>query len=246
MHVIVHSSLSSFGYIDGGADTVIDVLEEILTEQGTLMMPSFNHGKPYEEGDIFDISHTKTTNGIIPETFWHRKGVLRSMNPTHSFAVWGKNAERYTAYNKDATAMGKGSPLSFLMQDDGYCLLMGVGYGSNTFHHFVESDIGASCLSARGEVYEVIQADGTLSTAHTWGWRAFSCPIDDNALYAEEMEVQGIHRRMNIGESVATMYRLMDGYRIIAKCLLSGYKDFPSCRVCTIRPRICQYTVLTV
>jgi aminoglycoside 3-N-acetyltransferase len=243
MNLIVHSSLSSFGYVEGGADTVIDVLQEILTEQGTLMMPSFNHGKPYMDGHIFDIKHTGTTSGIIPDTFWRRKGVLRSMNPTHSFAVWGKNAKRYTAYNHDAEAMGKGSPLSLLFEDDGYCMLMGVGYRSNTFHHYVETDIDAPCLSARGEVYTVRHADGTLSNAHTWGWRESNCPIDDSALYSEEMEKQGIHSQINAGESVVTLYRLKDGYRIIAKCLLDGYKDFPSCRDCTVKPRICKYTV---
>ena len=55
MKVMVHSSLKSFGYVEGGADAVIDVLMEILTPEGTLMMPSFNHEAPYNKGDIFDV-----------------------------------------------------------------------------------------------------------------------------------------------------------------------------------------------
>ena len=95
MKVMVHSSLKSFGYVEGGADAVIDALMELLTPEGTLMMPSFNHEAPYFEGDIFDISKTPTTNGLIPDTFWRREGVSRSMNPTHAFAAWGKDRERY-------------------------------------------------------------------------------------------------------------------------------------------------------
>ena len=54
MKVMVHSSLKSFGYVEGGADTVIDVLMELVTEEGTLMFPSFNHEAPYFEGDIYE------------------------------------------------------------------------------------------------------------------------------------------------------------------------------------------------
>ena len=39
MNLEVHSSLSSFGFVDGGADTVIDALMECVTEQGSIFMP---------------------------------------------------------------------------------------------------------------------------------------------------------------------------------------------------------------
>ncbi len=36
--VVVHSSLSSFGYVIGGADTVIDALLEVVGHTGTVIM----------------------------------------------------------------------------------------------------------------------------------------------------------------------------------------------------------------
>lgn len=36
----VHSSLSSFGYVDGGADTVIEALKETVGKDGSIFMPS--------------------------------------------------------------------------------------------------------------------------------------------------------------------------------------------------------------
>lgn len=40
MEIEVHSSLSSFGYVDGGAEVVIEALMECVTEQGSIFMPS--------------------------------------------------------------------------------------------------------------------------------------------------------------------------------------------------------------
>jgi len=48
MRVMVHSSLKSFGPVEGGAQIVVDALMEVITPQGTLMMPSFNHGAPFK------------------------------------------------------------------------------------------------------------------------------------------------------------------------------------------------------
>lgn len=40
--VLVHSSLSSFGHVAGGADCVIDALLNVLGPEGTLCMPALS------------------------------------------------------------------------------------------------------------------------------------------------------------------------------------------------------------
>ena len=40
MTLEVHSSLSSFGELEGGAETVIDTLKELVTEEGSIFMPA--------------------------------------------------------------------------------------------------------------------------------------------------------------------------------------------------------------
>ena len=240
-NIIAHSSLSSFGYVEGGADTVIDALMELLTSDGTLIMPSFNHGAPYDDGDMYDITSTPSTNGIITDKFWRKPGVLRSMNPTHAFAAWGKNAEKYIEKHHLSDSMGIDSPLGMLWQDGGYCLLMGVGYKANTFHHFVETNVGAPCISRRGEVYPVRFAHGSEGTAHTWGWREKSCPITDATRYAALMEKHD--SRIMIGNSSVILYKLCDGYKIIEKCLTEGIGEYPPCSACSTRPRKSVWTV---
>ena len=241
MKVMVHSSLSRFGYVEGGADTVVDALQELLTPEGTLLMPSFNHEAPYLEGGIYDVLRTPTTNGIIPDTFWRRPGVFRSVNPTHAFAAWGKDAARYTEDHQKTSAMGPDSPYHRLMKDGGWCLLLGVGYRSNTFHHVVESCEGAPCLRLRGEWYPVRLRDGREIMAHTWSWRDGFCPLDDGVSYAPYMAE--IDRRWKIGDAEATLYRLEEGYGIIARGLKEGVGKLAPCSRCPVRPRVCRWTV---
>lgn len=241
MKIMVHSSLSSFGYVEGGADAVIDALMEILTEEGTLMMPSFNHEAPYNVGKIFDVRETPTTNGLIPDTFWRREGVFRSINPTHAFAAWGDKAQYYTEDHQKTSAMGEGSPLDRLKNDGGYCLLLGVDYTRNTFHHHVETMEGAPCLRTRGEEYPVRLADGSEVMAHTWSWRNGFCPIDDAAAYAPLMAA--IDRKGKVGDAVCTLYKLSEGYEIIAKALHQGLEGALPCSRCLVRPRVCRWTV---
>ena len=94
--LMVHSSLKSFGRVQGGAQAVVEALMEAVTEQGTLLMPSFNHRAPFEEGGagVYDPLETPTSNGAIPDLFWRLPDVWRSLDPTHPFAAWGRHARR--------------------------------------------------------------------------------------------------------------------------------------------------------
>jgi aminoglycoside 3-N-acetyltransferase len=243
--VMVHSSLKSFGKVADGAQTVIEALMEVITPEGTILMPSFNHGAAFEEGGpgYYHPGETICTNGAIPNTFWRMLGVERSLDPTHAYAAWGRNARRYTRFHHRTLTMGPQSPLGMLQADGGFGLLMGIGYYSNTFHHVVEMSTGAPCLGQRSEAYPVVLPDGRRVNGRTWGWRETACPINDNALYQEKMEARGLHTVETIGASRVTLYRLQDGFEVIAGLLRSGKNGYPPCSRCPIRPRRVPQTV---
>ncbi len=238
--IIVHSSLKSFGFMQGGAEAVVDALMETVSE-GTIILPSFNHGLPYEKGEIFDIRSTSTTNGAIPEAFWKRPGVKRSMNPTHAFAIYGKDAEEIARAHEKAPAVGAGSPLDYLYKHDGCVLLLGVGYNRNTFHHYVETVTNAPCLSPRGEEYDVIDENGQKKRARTWSWREKSCPINDPAKYASFMAEH--EKVLQLGSCKITYFKARDCFEVVKKCLAEGVGENPGCKSCPIRPRVCEYSV---
>jgi len=243
--LIVHSSLSSFGRVEGGPHTVIEALMEVLTPDGTLMMPSFNHGAAFREGGpgYYNPMETPTTNGAIPDAFWRRSDVYRSLDPTHPFAAWGKKAHEYIQHHHRTLTMGPDSPLGLLFKDDGSCLLVGVGYNANTFHHVVEMSLLAPCLGQRTEAYDVVLPDGRRVEGRTWGWRESKCPHNDTAPYAGEMEASGLHRKVQVANSWLTFFRLGDCYQVISENLLTGRDGFPPCSECPIRPRLVPCTV---
>jgi len=237
--LMVHSSLKSFGTVQGGPKTVIEALMAAVTSEGTLLMPSFNHATIFQEdgSGCFDPLATPTTNGIVADTFWRMPGVYRSLNPTHAFAAWGKQARRYTEFHHRTLTMGPQSPLGLLYADDGYGLLIGVGYEANTFHHVVEMSLRVPCLGLRTEAYPLILPDGHRAQGRTWGWRERFCPFTDEGGYYNEIPARGLQREVIVGQSRLILFRLRDCFAVVAEMLRTGQHGFPPCSGCPIRPR---------
>ena len=69
-HILVHSSLSSLGWVEGGADDVIDALRVVVGEPGTVLFPTLTAcpDDSREHPPVFDVRHTRCWTGRIPET----------------------------------------------------------------------------------------------------------------------------------------------------------------------------------
>lgn len=119
--VIVHSSLASIGEVEGGADTVIWALQEVIGTRGMLMMP-------YPLG-----------NATIAKVFSDSPGVVKSFHPTHSVSAWGAGVREFVRdHIKSPTACGRETPYGRLIAANGYILLLGVDQDRNTTLHTIE------------------------------------------------------------------------------------------------------------
>ena len=146
--IMLHSSLSSMKYVDGGANTLIQALLDVLTPSGTLLLPSFTYIE-VTKTLVFDINNSKVCVGVIPETFRNYKGVIRSMHPTHSVCAIGKYAnELLKDHYLDNTPMGINSPFRKLVNYNGKLLMLGCGLYCNSFIHAIEEICDVSyCLN---------------------------------------------------------------------------------------------------
>lgn len=138
MEIEVHSSLSSFGYVEGGAETVIEALMECVGKNGSIFMPALRLSPAMEltEEDrnmgitvkikILPENAQKTDMGIIADTFRQRddvitgKGIIRTSG-------WGKHAEQ--------AAIGG---LDYVIHNGGKALLLGVDIYKLTAMHYME------------------------------------------------------------------------------------------------------------
>lgn len=138
---VVHSSLGRIGYIENGADAVIDAFLEIIGKNGLLIMPAFSALK-YDRKQkiyVFDVQNTPTYTGLIPETFRKRKGVKRSISPTHSYCALGKNAEEFVKNHENCgNPFSMKGPFGKLYNWNAKIFLIGVDQLANTPLHIVE------------------------------------------------------------------------------------------------------------
>ncbi|MEW6228089.1 MAG: AAC(3) family N-acetyltransferase [Bacillota bacterium] len=139
--VLVHSSLTSFGYVIGGADTVIDALLDATGPEGTILVPTLTGRR--EDGPasppVFDVRNTPSWTGRIPTEVMKRPEARRSLHPTHSVSGIGSIVGALIeGHEHSLTPCGVESPYYRLAQRGGFILLIGVGQGSNTTIHTAE------------------------------------------------------------------------------------------------------------
>lgn len=155
--IICHASLSSIGWVSGDAPAVVDALRTVVSEDGTLIMPT--HTPQYTDPEAWSsppvpaswVDTIKSTRppyrpavtptrgiGAIAECFRTYPDVHRSNHPTYSFAVWGASAETIVEEHGFDHPLGEGSPLSAVYERDGTVLMLGTEYGTNTSLHLAE------------------------------------------------------------------------------------------------------------
>lgn len=142
--VLAHSSLRALGWVAGGAVALIQALQDVLTETGTLVVPTQTSGLTdpagwaappvpeawwpiiREQMPAFDPRRTPSEHmGIVPETLRTWPGVRRSDHPHNSFAAWGAQAATVTTGHRLDWSLGDSSPLARVYDLGGKTLLLG-------------------------------------------------------------------------------------------------------------------------
>lgn len=179
--VLLHSSLSGCGHLQGGANVLIDAFLECAN---TLLAPSFtrpyvafegavNKNKGYRPYDKNDTSNIWT--GGVPKVMLKR-GAIRSAHASHSWCGIGDMAkDALSAHALLDPPTGETSPLDYALKHKGKIVMYGVGARALTFLHYVEDKVNAEFLD--NAIVKVKGDDGKISTymipRHLPGCRGF-------------------------------------------------------------------------
>lgn len=172
--VLMHSSWKSLGGVEGGAKGFFEAFLDLLGPEGTLILPALSYEFVSAQQPVFDEKHTPACIGFLPEYFRTQvPGVVRSLHPTHSCCMAGKNADFLAeGHESDDTPVGPNSPFAKLPRLDGWILMLGCSPDRNTSMHGVEETAEPPYLLDRSVRvrYIIRTADGReierLSWAH--------------------------------------------------------------------------------
>ena len=143
--VMLHSSLKSLGYVEGGPTAVLEAIHEAISPGGTLVVPTYYlpGGTIYAtcqmQGYVFDPREHGSNLGALPAAFLKMPGIRRSIHPTHSVSALGPLAEDIVGqHHLAASVCGRLSPWERCVHHKAKILGLGISMGPVTFYHLLE------------------------------------------------------------------------------------------------------------
>lgn len=152
--VMVHASLRAIGPVAGGADAVLDALDEAVGEDGTLMMvlgarddwdwvndrAESERAGLLADAPVFDADATPSDPdvGALAEVFRQRSGTIVNHHPDGRFGARGRDAIGLLEATPWHDYYGPGSPLDRLCQHGGKVLRLGADLATVTLLHLAE------------------------------------------------------------------------------------------------------------
>ena len=184
-----HSSLKSLGWVEGGAEAVVDAFLDAVGPEGLVAVPTltatFALGCRYRDLVVyaFDLRETPSRVGAITEALRRRPESFRSAHPTHSLAAIGRGAEELVQDHDRTSTLGLDSPYRRLVDRGAKVLFLGVDLRCNTLLHAIEDWLGLPYLQAEQAVVKRPNGEPQVVTVT-------KCPMGDRDFYRPGAKVQ--------------------------------------------------------
>ncbi len=241
----VHSSLRSFGWVEGEAQAVVDA---ILAEGCTLLVPTFTefevspppHLRPARNGRNYSsVAPEEDTSvlysrdmtevaeedmGAIPAAVLRMPERVRGDHPLCSFAAIGPLAHELIA---GQAPLDVNAPLRALAERDGFVLLMGVGLEAMTLLHLAEQRAGRVLFRrwANGPEGQVVMVEtGGCSD----GFHTLEAPLSP------------LRREARVGDSRWQVFPAADALEVASEAI----RRDPAITHCGVSPCRCDDAVL--
>ena len=220
--LLVHSSLSGLGYLENGADAMIDALKAALGPDGTFMAPAFSRPylgfegsvnkattfRPYDTRPNGHLRDKTINTGVLPKTMLKKPDSFRSGHVSHEWVAMGAKAKECMAgHDLLDDPASENSPMQKALDLNGSVVFLGCSIGSNTFLHYLEHMADAEFLHPALVAY--IDEDGFRQTAyirkHLGGCRSFYSGFGGK--FYKEAIARGLHIH-EVPFGMATLYRM--------------------------------------
>ena len=241
--VIVHSSLSAFGRVQGGSEVVVGALLEMFESvlaptftYKTLVVPEIgppdnavqygNHTDRNKMAEFFypDMPADRLM-GRIAESLRQHPQAYRSGHPVLSFA--GVNVRKYL---EKQLLNEPFAPIAAMVDDDGWVLLMGVDQTSNTSIHLGERMAGRKTYTRWALMSDMVVSCGNFPFCSD-GFNAIQPLMDP---FARKTKIgAALVQALPLRELIATTRQLI---HVDPTALLCSRTDCQSCN--TIRSDI--------
>ena len=169
--LLVHTSLSSVGYVVGGEETLYYALREVIGNEGTIVVPSqtveisdpasWQYPPVPEEWHYVirdampayskELSYSKAMGafsqfiGILPDS-------IRSNHPMYSFTAIGENASEIIGQDRMDFPFGDKSPLGRMYSIGAKVLMIGTDFETNTSLHLAENRLNREVIHEKSKI----------------------------------------------------------------------------------------------
>jgi aminoglycoside N3'-acetyltransferase len=213
--VEVHSSLRSFGTVEGGAAAVVDALMDVVGVEGALIMSAYPLSAPvaltgeekargikWKMRLLGEDSQAKSAMGAISDEFRRRDGV-----------ICGTGIHRVCAWGQDARLHSRG--YRHLLEIGGWVLLLGVGFDRCSSMHLAEEAAGIpeqirACFEVPADIRRDYPAD-------VWEIGYGETPGDPWGRVWSIAEREGLIKKGSVGQARCLMFK--------AKAVISIYEE---------------------
>jgi len=241
--LLVHSSLSVLGYVEGGAETVLAALREAVGASGTVLLPAFSCSlrvmgvvnkrwsfRPYVRTNAEAVRWV----GELPAAFLrHNPDAPHSGHCTNAWTGFGPQAEDLLAgHPSDDAPYSERSPLAKALAAGATAVFLGADVKSCTFLHHLEDKYDRPVLAPA--MASVRGADGrphdVTLPRHSPGPREFYKKGEEAQIFREAKAAGLGIRRAPLGLGLVKALGLADLDVSIRRISSAGHKS--------TRPRI--------
>jgi aminoglycoside N3'-acetyltransferase len=232
---LVHSGLRPFGNVEGGAETVVDALLEVLGPKGTLVVPTFTFkheaATAAAETPLIDPASDPSEMGAISEATRRRPDARRTTAYRHSFAAIGRRADLLASVDPALAPFDLRSAFGVMLALDAQVVLLGVPYARSTSHHFAEWVTEVPYRHALVREVRLRRPDGTVIETTMGDYQPR--PSADGSYYGSRatdfnklglmLERSGRVDVTNIGNAIVRRFAMRD---LIARAEIEAERDY--------------------